>query len=85
MSGVLDSRFRAAARRSARSEMDRVVLPFGRASSSRALHREDETGDEANRLRLEYAAVHGGRGWVTIGVVTNPSIAVDAADGDKGR
>ena len=55
-----DSRFRAAARISARSAMDGTVASAGRAASRRALRRDAVTGVEEERGRLAYATVGGG-------------------------
>ena len=54
LEGVSDapvSRFRAAARISARSEMDGAGKPAGRSASSRALRREAVTGVNEARAR----------------------------------
>ena len=54
------SRFRAAARSSARSAMDGTVASAGRAASRRALRRDAVTCGEVERGRLAYATVGGG-------------------------
>ena len=52
-----DSRFRAAARISARSAMDGTEESVGRAASRRALRRDAVTGVEEEWGRLVYATV----------------------------
>ena len=60
MDGVPGSRFRAAARSSARSAMDGAEESVGWAASRRALRRDAVTGVEVERGRLAYATVGGG-------------------------
>ena len=55
-----DSRFRAAARISARSAMEGTDASAGRAASRRALRRDAGTGVEEERARLADATVGGG-------------------------
>ena len=55
-----DSRFRTAARSSARSEMDGAEESVGQVASRRALRRDAVTGGEVERGRLAYTTVGGG-------------------------
>lgn len=52
ISAVLDSRFQAAARSSARSRMDGAGKSVGRAASIQALRQEAYTGVDADRACL---------------------------------
>ena len=77
-----DSRFRAAARISARSAMDGTEASTGRAASRRALRRDAVTSIEEERGRLVYVIVWGGS--AETGVVTTTAIAEAGEAGEVG-
>ena len=77
-----DSRFRAAARISARSAMDETEASAGRTASRRAQRRDAVTGVEEERGRLVYATVGGG--IVETGVVTTTATAEAGEAGEVG-
>nr|XP_020183468.1 glycine-rich RNA-binding protein-like [Aegilops tauschii subsp. strangulata] len=86
MSVAPGSRFRAAARSSARSEIDGAGKPAGWSASRRALRREAVTGVDEARVRRAYDTVRGGQeatGVTTSAVTSRSSQVGEAVAGDS--